>query len=96
MFQKDWEDPHVTSRSRFPPCIFRRGAYENVAQAIEGDRNASKYTKSLNGTWKFYMYDRPEMADPEFSREDYDDSAWDDIPVPSNWELHGLWQAGVY
>lgn len=88
MFQKDWEDPHVTSRSRFP-MHFPAGAYENVAQAIAGDRNASKYTKSLNGTWKFYMYDRPEMADPEFSREDYDDSAWDGIPVPSNWELQG-------
>ena len=63
MYQKDWENPHVTSKNRFP-MHFPAGAYENTAQALEGDRNASKYVTSLNGIWKFSMYDRPEAADP--------------------------------
>lgn len=88
MYQKDWENPHVTSKNRFP-MHFPAGAYENTAQALEGDRNASKYVTSLNGIWKFSMYDRPEAADPAFSQEAYNDSDWDDIPVPSNWELLG-------
>jgi beta-galactosidase len=44
---------------------------------------------SLNGNWKFHYSDSPAGRPADFYRSDFDVSAWDDIPVPSNWERHG-------
>ncbi|TLS51003.1 DUF4981 domain-containing protein [Paenibacillus antri] len=63
--------------------------YDTVEAALAGDRYASPYFLSLNGLWKFRYAERPEEREREFYREDYDCSAWDDIPVPSHWQLHG-------
>lgn len=48
----------------------------------------SKY-QSLNGTWKFNFVKTPEERPLTFFEEGFDVSKWDDIPVPSNWEMHG-------
>ena len=45
--------------------------------------------QSLNGTWKFHFVDEPSKRPMDFYKENYDVSAWDDIPVPSNWEMQG-------
>jgi beta-galactosidase len=63
--------------------------YADLGQALAGDRTRSPYRQSLDGAWKFRHADRPEARDPEFYRENVDDSAWATIPVPSNWQLHG-------
>lgn len=43
---------------------------------------------SLNGVWRFRL--SPNVPDDEScARPDHDDSAWDDLPVPSMWQLHG-------
>jgi sialate O-acetylesterase len=39
----------------------------------------------LAGNWKFSIGDDPDWADP-----DYDDSHWERIQVPSNWESQGF------
>ncbi|MDR8410237.1 DUF4981 domain-containing protein [Nonomuraea sp. 3-1Str] len=42
----------------------------------------------LNGTWRFRL--SPTAAVPEdFADPGHDDSAWDELPVPSHWPLHG-------
>ncbi|MFC4120845.1 glycoside hydrolase family 2 TIM barrel-domain containing protein [Nonomuraea zeae] len=42
----------------------------------------------LNGTWRFRL--SPTAQAPEdFAQPDYDDTGWDDLPVPSHWPLHG-------
>ena len=43
--------------------------------------------RSLNGVWKFYLAPTPADVPPSFFADDYDDSAWASIPVPSNWQL---------
>ena len=43
--------------------------------------------QSLNGKWKFYFVDEPSKRPTTFWEEDYDVSSWDDIDVPSNWEM---------
>lgn len=45
--------------------------------------------QSLNGTWKFHFVTEPESRPLTFFEEGYDVSKWDDIPVPSNWEMLG-------
>ncbi|MEV5323607.1 glycoside hydrolase family 2 TIM barrel-domain containing protein [Nonomuraea sp. NPDC052634] len=43
---------------------------------------------SLNGTWRFRL--SPTAGIPEdFADPGYDDSGWDELPVPSHWNLHG-------
>lgn len=43
----------------------------------------------LNGDWKFFYSDLPENIPSNFYDLDFDDSTWDQIPVPSNWEMLG-------
>jgi beta-galactosidase len=44
---------------------------------------------SLNGTWKFNLVSEPESRPLDFFEEGFDASGWDELPVPSNWEMHG-------
>ena len=45
--------------------------------------------KSLNGKWKFSLCYKPSERNLEFFKQDYDVSDWDDINVPSNWQMEG-------
>lgn len=84
---RNWENQHITQINRYP-MHSPYGAYESVSQALLCDRNASHFVMSLNGMWKFKLYNRPEDAEP-FWHKDFDAALWDEIPVPSNWEYMG-------
>lgn len=85
----DWENPAVFQRMRIPMHT-PTGAYESAEQALSCDRMVSKYVVSLDGMWKFYMADSPQTVPEKFFAVDYDDSAWNEIPVPACWEYQGL------
>ena len=63
--------------------------YANLQEALVARRHASSLCRSLNGPWKFNWVARPEKRPVDFYKSDYDVSAWKEIPVPSNWEVHG-------
>ncbi len=44
---------------------------------------------SLDGKWKFNWVRFPDKRPVDFYKLDFDVSKWDDIAVPSNWELQG-------
>ncbi len=44
----------------------------------------------LNGIWKFKWSRCPDERPVDFYKNDYNTAEWDDIPVPSNWELQGF------
>lgn len=44
---------------------------------------------SLNGLWKFQLVNSPEERPLDFFQPDFDTSAWNEIKVPSNWEMQG-------
>ena len=52
-------------------------------------RDLSDRIQFLNGTWKFRYYDSIYKLQDEFYSEGYDVSSFDDIPVPSVWQMHG-------
>lgn len=85
---RDWENPHVAQKNRYP-MHEPYGVYETVEQALSGDRKKSKYVQCLNGSWKFKMFSSPDVVTDEFYHPHYDVSQWDNILVPSNWELSG-------
>jgi beta-galactosidase len=45
---------------------------------------------SLNGTWKFRYCESLRDLTPDFEATDFDDSRFDDIAVPSCWQLAGV------
>lgn len=86
--RNDWENLDVLSLNRelsHSPW----GAYETAEQALSCDRSLSKWTQSLDGTWKFAYYDKPSLADA-FWKMEYDYTDWRDIRVPGNWEVQGF------
>lgn len=50
---------------------------------------ASDLYISLNGMWKFNWVKEPSERPLDFYKTDYNVSSWKEIPVPSNWEMHG-------
>jgi len=56
--------------------------YDTLENALEGDKSKSAYYRLLNGEWDFKFYER-DIDVPEKIE------AWDKIPVPSCWQLHG-------
>ncbi len=49
----------------------------------------SELFMSLNGTWKFNWVPLTSERPADFYKKDFDVSSWDDIEVPSNWEMKG-------
>jgi len=86
--QNNWENPEIVGINKeLPHCTLM--PYENLTKAIEGNRFASKYFKSLNGNWKFHWVSKPDDRPKNFYKLDYNVSQWKEIPVPSNWQMTG-------
>ncbi|MDY5954763.1 MAG: glycoside hydrolase family 2 TIM barrel-domain containing protein [Kiritimatiellia bacterium] len=90
----DWEDPsrvHLgiePPRATFVACPDLDTA-RRVRLPLGKDREISPFYQSLNGNWKFKFAPTRKEREANFWREDFDDSAWDSIPVPANVEMHG-------
>jgi beta-galactosidase len=83
----DWENEQVNGRNRLPA----RASFipfANAEQARVGNRDSSPRYQSLNGDWRFHWVAKPEQRPLDFFKADFDDSSWETIPVPSNWEMH--------
>ncbi|MCQ2179675.1 MAG: DUF4981 domain-containing protein [Bacteroidales bacterium] len=48
---------------------------------------------SLDGRWKFLYSETPEGIPADFFRMGFNDRRWNEIPVPSNWEMQGFGEA---
>ena len=64
-------------------------AYETEEIAAVSDSYASDRFLSLNGNWKFHWVRSPIDRPVDFYTLNYDDSNWDQIAVPANWEVEG-------
>lgn len=64
-------------------------AFETVKAAQEGDKTKSSRYLSLEGKWKFSFAKNHNEAPQNFFVEGYDDSSWEDFPVPGLFELNG-------
>lgn len=63
--------------------------YKDVDSALKDDEKESEFYQSLNGKWKFYWSENPDKRPKDFYKEDYDVADWDEIKVPSSWQLEG-------
>ncbi|MFA9465797.1 MAG: glycoside hydrolase family 2 TIM barrel-domain containing protein [Velocimicrobium sp.] len=75
--------------------------YDTAQKAKTADKTKSNYYKLLNGDdWKFSWAvkpaDRIATKDANFNKSTYDDSSWEDITVPKDWQTYvnedGSWK----
>ena len=85
---KDWEAPNMIGQNKLPAHATMI-PYDNVNDALTFDREHSENVLMLNGTWKFYWAPKIKKAPKDFYTDEYDDSQWESIEVPSNWQLKG-------
>ena len=88
----DLENPDVTGHNRLPPyaTMTRFPDWESAAGSPgTTGRSASPWVRSLNGSWRFHWVSNRADRPKDFWRTGFDDSTWDEIPVPSNWEIVG-------
>lgn len=82
----DWENPEVVEINRMPMHV-TSAPYPTGDLARDG--GSSPWTLSLNGQWRFHWAPNPDEAPETFYNPDMDDSSWDQIEVPSNWQMKG-------
>lgn len=85
---KYWEDLSVLqvnredSRAYFIP-------YANSGSAKSGKRGHSPFYQTLNGSWKFQYHNSINNVEEVFYEEAADVKGWDDLIVPSCWQVKG-------
>ena len=63
--------------------------YDKESKVAVNDLSSSPYYQCLNGKWKFFLVNQPKLRPEGFFKPNYDDTKWNLIDVPSNWELKG-------
>ncbi len=93
--QAAWQNPAVVDVGTEPPHSTLI-PFADEASAQTGQREQSDYFRLLNGSWQFHWALGPREAPKDFYATDYDASGWDEIPVPSNWQLLGDYEGPIY
>ncbi len=92
-----WENPLITSLNRDRSRVTAY-SYLTVEDAIKNERTQSTRFQSLNGEWNFHLAIKLADAPSDFYKSKVNN--WDQIEVPSNWELKGydkpIYKSAVY
>lgn len=91
----DWENERIFSinkekgRATFIPFADTKEMINDSTYKYPWKRTQSSRYLLLNGKWKFNWAKQPSERPKEFYKSNYDVSEWNEIPVPSNWEMLG-------
>ena len=83
-----WQDPAVNEINR-EPMRSSFIVYPDAEAAARGDMKSNPFYLSLNGMWKFNWVRHADQRPTDFYQVDYNDRAWDQMPVPGIWEMNG-------
>lgn len=89
----DWENPEVISTNT------ERSHADFVSfpdEKLALGNQPSAFVKSLNGTWKFKWVAHPTKVPLDFHKPSFPVTSWDDLPVPSNWQVVGAREGRPY
>ena len=86
----DWENELFFELNKLPARV-PSYSFANADDALQMDREAARM-QSLDGTWKFKYVGTTAERPTDFMAVDFAGENWDEIPVPSNWELQGFGQ----
>lgn len=88
--QNDWENELMFEKNKMNARV-PSYSYKSTEDALEANRENARI-KSLNGIWKFNFVGKSEDRPSDFMEKNFTGKDWDDIEVPSNWELKGFGQ----
>ncbi len=83
----EWQQIEVVQVNR-EPMRATGFPFANQKEAESGREKASNF-HTLNGIWKFKWVPKPQDVLPGFEAENLNDAAWENFPVPANWEFKG-------
>ena len=86
--RRDYENHELPHRNRLEPRA-HFSSYSSEKTDLSKSNCKSARNRPLNGTWSFCFADNPDLIPAAFQAPDFDDSEWDQIPVPSTWQLLG-------
>jgi beta-galactosidase len=83
---KDYiENELMIGENKLPP----HSSFTSFTSKKDAQNNEPEYYKSLNGKWSFNWVKNPKDRPVRFMNPRIDVSSWDQINVPSNWEIEG-------
>ncbi len=85
--QGPWFDQYVNGVNRLPARATSY-SFPDIEKALAGDRKDARVL-SLDGTWRFRFAEDMSCTPLDFHTAGYDVSSWDEITVPSCWEMEG-------
>jgi len=81
----EWENPQLVGEGTEKP----HASFIPYLDPFSGEWEYPEEFISLNGNWGFLFAKNPFEVPEDFFSENFDDSNWDEIEVPSNWEMKG-------
>ncbi len=88
----DWENPAIFEKGQNLPHAFHV-PFSSKEEALKNKTSKCENFQLLNGQWKFKWVETPEQVPDGFWQPDFDVENWDEIKVPSNWQMEGFGQA---
>ncbi len=89
--KKRWEDITITGINRLDgKSNFYK--YDSEKKSLEMNKKNSIGYLSLDGMWKFCFLEAPEFSPENFEKKDFQLDKWEDIKVPSCWQIEGYGQ----
>ncbi|QUH27609.1 glycoside hydrolase family 2 TIM barrel-domain containing protein [Vallitalea guaymasensis] len=82
----EWNNVEVIGVNKELPHIVAL-PYDNIEEIINDKE--SRWKRCLNGRWYFKWVAKPSDREADFYQRDYDVHKWEQIEVPSNWQLKG-------
>ena len=90
---KEWQSPEQLSYNKLQPRA-NFASFATVEEARKFLPENSSYRMSLDGEWKFHFSKNPDERPVDFYKTSYSTQNWDNIKVPSSWNLQGLQKDG--
>lgn len=89
-----WNNYKIIQENREPAnCTLVPHAGNDAYKSFDVRGFSSTLVQSLNGKWKFRWCSKPAERTLNFYQTSFDDSKWDEINVPSNWQMEGYGKA---
>ncbi len=91
---KEWESPENLALNKEQPRAWFF-SFADVSSARKVLPENSTYWKSLDGQWRFHWAPTPDARPKNFYEPAFDVSSWDNIDVPSSWNIFGIQKDGA-
>ncbi|KAI0125877.1 hypothetical protein BJ170DRAFT_451574 [Xylariales sp. AK1849] len=92
--QPDWNNLDILHKGTLAPRA-NFHVYNSARDALTYDITKAK-THCISGTWKFSHSKNPFEVPQDFQDPSFDTAKWDDLTVPSMWQLNGYGKGPHY